>query len=323
MTLIAAWEYRNGKRAGPVSLTEPLTEPRAGSGAFAWVGLHQPDAAEMAAWAERFALHPLAVDDALHPHHLPKFEQYGDQLFVVTRTATMRAGRIEYGETAFFVGRRFLMSVRHGSDHGHSSVRTRLEATPKLLARGVDYALYGLLDMVVDNYFPVIDAVSDEVDKLEQSVLDAALSRAQTRRLFGLRRDLLHFQRMLLPMEDLCAKLANLDLPAIDADMRPYFRDVLDHVRRVASMTGLLREVLQSVVETSALIEQQRQGQITRTLAAWAAILAVPTAIAGIYGMNFKFMPELQWEYGYFAVLSGIALSCAGLYFHFRRLGWL
>lgn len=323
MTLVAAYEYRNGKRLGAVGPDRTHSAAHPDGRTFAWVGLVEPTPAEMEAWVERFALHPLAVEDALHAHQLPKLEIYGDQLFVVVRTASLKNGRIVYGETACFVARNFILSVRHGSDQGHSAVRSRLESQPKLLAHGVDYVLHGLIDMVVDNYFPVIDAISDEVELLEQSALESALNGAQTRRLFALRRDLLHLQRMLLPMEDVCAKLANLDLPAIDAHVRPYFRDVLDHVRRVASMAALLRDVLGSVVETSALIEQQRQGQITRTLAAWAAILAVPTAIAGIYGMNFENMPELRQEYGYFVVLAAIALACGALFLHFRRLGWL
>lgn len=323
MTLVAARLYKDGVCCGEVQPHTPAGGIAAGTDTFAWVGLHEPEKAEMEQWANRFALHPLAVEDALHAHQLPKLELYGDQLFVIARTARIQDGRIVYGETAYFVGRDFIVSVRHGSDQGHSAVRKKLESRPKLLAHGVDYVLHGLLDMVVDNYFPVIDAVSVEVDKLEQSALESALTAAETRRLFALRRDLLHFQRMLLPMEDVCAKLSNLDLPPVDADVRPYFRDVLDHVRRVASMAGLMRDVLGSVVETSALIEQQRQGQITRTLAAWAAILAVPTAIAGIYGMNFENMPELRMEYGYFVVVGIIVVLCIGLYLHFRRLGWL
>jgi magnesium transporter len=192
-----------------------------------------------------------------------------------------------------------------------------------MLAHGGDYILHELLDMIADNYVPVIDAAGDAVERLERSALDSALTRQETRVLFNLRRDLLGLQRILFPMEDVCAKLATLDLPGIDADVRPYFRDVLDHVRRVASLADLHREVLNSVMETSALIEQQRQSEITRQLAAWAAILAVPTAIAGIYGMNFDNMPELRMKYAYFVVLGIIVVICTALYVRFRRMGWL
>lgn len=322
MTIIAAREYRDGKvvTGDETAVLDAGSSPK---GDFAWVGLCEPTADELNGSAKRFALHPLAVEDALHAHQLPKLEIYGEQLFVVARTAKMIDGRVSYGETAFFVGRNHIVTVRHGSDQGHSAVRTKLETRPQLLAHGVDYVLHALLDMIADNYVPVIDAAAEIVQRLEQSALESALTRAEMRELFNLRRDLLQLQRVLIPMEDVCAKLATLDLPNIDAEVRPYFRDVLDHVRRVASLAALHREVLNSVMETSALIEQQRQSDITRQLAAWAAILAVPTAIAGIYGMNFDNMPELRMEHSYFVVLVVIATICTLLFLRFKRMGWL
>lgn len=324
MAIIAARDYREGRVVG-----EPLAQGKVDArdqqppDAFAWVGLLDPTSEEMSACAKRFGLHPLAVEDALHAHQLPKLEIYGDQLFVVARTAKMEAGHISYGETALFVGRNHIVTVRHGSDQGHSALREKLETRPALLAHGVDYVLHALLDMIADNYFPVIDAAGEIVQRLEQSALDSTLTRAEMRELFNLRRDLLLLQRMLIPMEEVCAKLASLDLPNIDPEVRPYFRDVLDHVRRVSSLAALHREMLNSVMETSALIVAQRQGEITRKLAAWAAILAVPTAIAGIYGMNFENMPELRMKYAYFAVLGTIAFICLMLFLRFRKLGWL
>jgi len=322
MTIVAAYSYRNGCRVGPVDLDQPPPASMPGNG-FDWVGLQEPSEAEMRLCAERFDLHPLAVEDALKAHQLPKLEVYGDQLFVVALTAMMRNGRIVFGETAFFVAHDHIVTVRHGSNQGHSELRMKLEAAPKLLAHGVDYVLHQLLDLIVDNYFPVIDAVRDEVEIIERHALAGALRQREIVRLFTLRRDLLSLQRVLIPMEDVCTKLAQLDLAAIDHEIRPYFRDALDHVRRVASMASLMREVLSSVVETSVLIEQQKQSEITRKLAAWAAILAVPTAIAGIYGMNFENMPELRWQYGYFVVLGSVAVVCALLWVRFKRAGWL
>lgn len=325
MAIIAARKYRDGQLAGELTLhqLDGATQSDVELEVFSWVGLFDPTPEEMRACAKAFSLHPLAVDDALHAHQLPKLEIYDDQLFVVARTAKLETGHIAYGETAFFVGRNHIVTVRHGSDQGHSALRTKLEHRPAQLSHGVDYVLHALLDMIVDNYFPVIDAAGEIVQRLEQSALDSALTRAEMRELFNLRRDLLLLQRMLIPMEDVCAKLASLDLPNIDADVRPYFRDVLDHVRRVASLASLHREMLNSVMETSALIEQQRQGHITRQLASWAAILAVPTAIAGIYGMNFDNMPELRMEYAYFAVLGVIAAICLVLFVRFKKSGWL
>lgn len=325
MTIVAARQYRDGRPVGSAPLVpdQAAQETAAGDGGFSWVGLYEPTPEELNSCAKVFDLHPLAVDDALHAHQLPKLEIYGDQLFIVARTAKMEDGHIAYGETAIFVGPNHIVTVRHGSDHGHSELRARLEARPALLAHGVDYVLHALLDMIGDNYFPVIDAAGELVARLEQCALDAALSRAEINQLFNLRRDLLRLQRVLIPMEDVCAKLASLDLPNIDAEVRPYFRDVLDHLRRISSLAALHREVLNSVMETSALIEQQRQGEITRKLASWAAILAVPTAIAGIYGMNFDNMPELRMEYGYFGVMAAIAAICALLFWRFKKSGWL
>lgn len=322
MTLIAAREYRDGKVVADGEGDVLRDESRARS-EFAWVGLSEPTPEELSICARRFDLHPLAVEDALHAHQLPKLEIYGDQLFVVARTAMLKDGRINYGETAFFLGKNHIVTVRHGSDQGHSTVRAKLETRPQLLAHGVDYVLHALLDMIADNYIPVIDAAAEIVERLEQSALESALTREEMRELFNLRRDLLHLQRVLIPMEDVCAKLATLDLPNIDEEVRPYFRDVLDHVRRVASLASLHREVLNSVMETSALIEQQRQSDITRQLASWAAILAVPTAIAGIYGMNFDNMPELRMENAYFVVLAVIIMICLMLYLRFKRIDWL
>lgn len=322
MTLIAAREYREGKVVADGE-GDVLRDENKARSEFAWVGLFEPTPEEMAACAQRFDLHPLAVEDALHAHQLPKLEIYGDQLFVVARTAKMDQGHIAYGETAFFIGRNHIVTVRHGSDQGHAALRAKLEQRPTLLAHGVDYVLHALLDMIADNFFPVIDAAGEIVQRLEQSALDSALTRAEMRELFNLRRDLLLLQRMLIPMEEVCARLASLDLPNIDAEVRPYFRDVLDHVRRVASLAALHREMLNSVMETSALIEAQRQGDITRKLASWAAILAVPTAIAGIYGMNFDNMPELRMEYAYFAVLGVIISICLVLFVRFKKSGWL
>lgn len=325
MTIVAARNYRDGKPVGDAMSAGETFTPLSGTNAneFSWTGLFEPTPEEINACAKVYSLHPLAVEDALHAHQLPKLEIYGDQLFIVVRTAKMEGGHIAYGETSFFVGRNHIVSVRHGSDQGHSSVRTKLETRPGQLGHGVDYVLHSLLDMIADNYFPVIDSAGEIVQRLEQTALESALTRTEMRELFNLRRDLLLLQRMLIPMEDVCAKLATLDLPNIDAEVRPYFRDVLDHVRRVASHVALHREMLNSVMETSALIEQQRQGDITRKLASWAAILAVPTAIAGIYGMNFDHMPELQTQYGYFIVMAIIAAICLMLYYRFRKSGWL
>lgn len=321
MSVIASYVYRDGQRVREAPLTpEGLAmEP----GEFVWIGLYDPTDAEIAVLVERFALHPLAVEDALAAHQMPKVEVYGHELFVVARTALKIDDRIAYGETHIFVGDNHVVSIRHGSARTHNLLRAQLEASPVQLKKGPDFVLHGILDFIVDAYAPIVDDVEDSVLEMEQRTLDAFLSRVEIRRLFTLRRELLKFRRILGPMEEVVGRLQSLDLPCIDPDVRPYFRDVGDHVRRVNSRLGGLNEILSSVFEVANLLEQQRQGLITRKLAAWAAILAVPTAIAGIYGMNFEHMPELRWEYGYYGVLGVIALICSALYVTFKRTKWL
>lgn len=321
MTVVASYVYRDGQRVREAPLTpEGLAlEP----GEFVWIGLYDPTDTEIEILVDRFKLHPLAVEDALAAHQMPKVEVYGRELFVVARTALKIDDRIAYGETHVFVGDDHVVSIRHGSARAHNLLRAQLEASPLQLKKGPDFVLHGILDFIVDAYAPIVDDVEDSVLEMEQRTLDAFLSRLEIRRLFTLRRELLKFRRILGPMEEVLGRLQSLDLPCIDPDVRPYFRDVGDHVRRVNSRLGGLNDILSSVFEVANLLEQQRQGLITRKLAAWAAILAVPTAIAGIYGMNFEHMPELRWEYGYYAVLGVIAAICAALYVTFKRTKWL
>jgi magnesium transporter len=252
-------------------------------------------------------------------------EIYGKQLFLVARTAAMEvAGEtIVYGQTAIFLGADFIISVRLGSTRAHTNLRERLELTPERLAEGPDFVAHAILDFIVDGYQPLLDELDRAVLAMEEQAIDAFPEPGTIRRIFRLRRQLVRFERIIGPMEEVCGRLVTVDLPAIDQSARVWFRDVLDHVRRTLTRIKALRETMASIVDTAALLEAHRQGAMTRKLAAWAAILAVPTAIAGIYGMNFEYLPELHWRYGYFAVLTLIAAICGGLFFRFRRIGWL
>jgi magnesium transporter len=294
-----------------------------GEGQFAWIGLYEPDEAELRVLQERFDLHPLAVEDALHSHQLPKIDVYGDQLFVVARTAQLEGELIVLGETDIFVGLNQIITVRHGSARGHGQLRDQLEAAPTQLRHGVDYILHAVLDYIVDGYFPVVEGIEEAVLAMERRALDSFLSRGEVSRIFSLRGELMRFRRLLGPMEEVASRLEHHAMPCIDAEVMPYFRDVRDHVRRIAAMADASRDVLSTVFEASLLLEQQRQGEITRRLAAWAAILAVPTAIAGIYGMNFEFMPELHWKLGYPLAILVIVAVCTGLYVRLKRANWL
>ena len=322
MAVVAAYLYCDGARVRSVSIDEKVdcAENRS---EFVWIGIADPTLEEMRALQLTYDLHPLAVEDAITADQLPKVEVFGEQLFVVARTARLQGETFEYGETAIFIGHSHIITVRHGSERAHTALREQLEKAPKLLMHGTDYLLHAVLDYIVDGYAPLVEDIEEEVLAMEVQAADSFLDREQVNHIFTLRRELSRLQRILGPMGEVALKLARQELPGIEQDARPYFRDVQDHVRRIQSRVDGLRDALTAVFQLSTLIEQQRVGTITRQLAAWAAILAVPTAIAGIYGMNFENMPELHARYGYFVVLSVIIVVCIWLYDRFRRTGWL
>lgn len=322
MPVVAAYLYRDGARVRSVPIDEKANCSEDKS-EFVWIGIADPEADEMKALQDCYDLHPLAIEDAIAAHQLPKIDVYGDHLFVVARTARLEGEKIEYGETAIFVGSHFIITVRHGSPRTHTALREQLEKAPTLLMHGTDYLLHAVLDFIVDGYAPLVDSIEEEVLELESQAAGAFLSREDVNHIFSLRRELIRFQRILGPMGEVALKLARQDLPCIEPGARMYFSDVQDHVRRVQARVDGLCEALTSVFEFSTLLEQQRTGAITRQLAAWAAILAVPTAMAGIYGMNFANMPELHARYGYFAVITVMLGICTLLYARFRSAGWL
>lgn len=321
MSVISAYRYSGGQCLTAITLDAPPPQPD--SEDFVWIGLLEPTEEELHVLQITYGLHPLAVEDALKAHEQPKVEVFGEQLFIIARTAQREGDRIGYGETAIFVGRNHIITVRHGSARAHTELRAQLETAPTLLRHGVDYVLHAILDFIVDGYEPIIEDIEEEVLLMEKRTIDASLTRAEIIRLFSLRRQMIRFQRALGPMAEVVSRLTHLDLPCLDPQVRPYFRDVLDHLRRTESMVENLREILTSVFEVSNLLEQQRQVVITRQLAAWAAILAMPTAVAGIYGMNFSHMPELDTRYGYYVVLALIVAICGGLYVRFKLAKWL
>ncbi|MCX7285207.1 MAG: magnesium and cobalt transport protein CorA [Novosphingobium sp.] len=324
MTVIAARRYRNGTPENLAIELNGVPAPELPPNSFDWIGLCEPDAVEMDIVRRQYGLHPLAVEDALNPRQLPKVEIYGHTLFVVARTAELEAGEnIGYGQTAFFVGPGYLISVRFGSTRAHLTLRTDLESKGDRLAEGPDYVLHAVLDFIVDGYLPLLERLEEVAQEMEEAAIDVFPEQAVIRRIFRLRRQLRRFERVIGPMQEMCEKLVVADLPCIDPEARIWFRDVLDHTRRAMARMRGLKETLAAIVETAGLLEQHRQGEMTRSLAAWAAILAVPTAIAGIYGMNFDYLPELKWHYGYFAVWGAIITICGGLWLRFRQIGWL
>jgi magnesium transporter len=320
--VIACSAYASGRRVADIKLDE-AGEWAKRPGHLVWIGLFEPSLELLKRVQEQFDLHPLAIEDANNAHQHPKIEQYGQSLFIVARTAQIVDKRIAFGETHIFVGRGFLVTVRHGASTSYMAVRVRCESCPTVLSHGEDYILYAILDFIVDHYMPVLETIHDEVETLEDRVLDETLTQDDVQRLYRLRRDLLRLRNAAAPLVEVCRRLEHAEVLMLDTAMQPLFRDVTDHVRRAQEEIDSLREVLAFAFEASLMTGQAQQTAITRKLAAWAAILAVPTAVAGIYGMNFENMPELKWAYGYFLVVAVIIAACGGLYWRFRRNGWL
>ena len=320
--VIAAGVYAQGRRIRDIPIDEAGHWAKR-PGHVVWIGLYEPSAELLRRVQKQFDLHELAIEDAEQAHQRPKLEQYGEALFIVARTAQLEKGRIAFGETHLFVGRGYIVSVRHGASTSYSAVRQHLEACPIVLANGEDYILYGILDFIVDNYMPVIEAVHAEIDEIEDKVFSEALDEKAIERLYMLRRDLLRLRNAAVPLMEVCKRLEHAEARRVEASMQPLFRDVTDHVHRVQEEIDSLREVLAFAFEASLMTGQAQQAHITRRLAAWAAILAVPTAVAGIYGMNFEFMPELRMHSAYFVVLGFVAVVCGTLYWRFRKHGWL
>jgi len=320
--VIASAVYVAGRRVADVAI-EQAGEFARRPNHVVWIGLHEPGDALLRRVQGQFGLDDLAIEDASHAHQRPKLEQYGDGLFVVARTAQMVDGRIAFGETHLFVGSGYVVSVRHGSSVSYTAVRKRCEANPRVLSHGEDYILYAILDFIVDNYSPVVETIHAEVEEIEDRLLSTRLTQTDFERLYTLRRDLLKLRNAVLPLVEVCRRLEHADAGCMDAAMQPLFRDVTDHIRRVQEEIDALREVLAFAFEASLMTGQAQQTAITRRLAAWAAILAVPTAVAGIYGMNFENMPELKTTYGYFVVLGLIVGACSLIYWRLSRAGWL
>ncbi len=322
--------YQEGRRVADIDIERDAAavldlasgDEAARVGRFVWLGLHEPSEELLRNVQRRFGLHDLAIEDAHLAHQRPKLEIYGNSLFVVLRTAQLQGTKVQFGETHVFAGKGYVVTVRHGPSSSYTDVRARCECVPAMLRIGESFVLYSLMDFVVDNYFPIINSLEAEVDALEGEVFEQSSDRDEIERIYELRRELMVFRRTVEPLLEVCDRLMRFDAPLIEPDIRPYFRDVRDHVIRVDERIDDLRELLTSAMETNLLLASVRQNDVMRKLAGWAAILAVPTAVFGLYGMNFQDMPELGSPYGYPAVLAVVAAVCAYLYYRFRRSGW-
>ena len=328
-TVIASAAYSNGRRVGDVALDD-ISDVLERPDSFVWIGLLEPDEPLLRKMQEEFGLHDLAIEDALSAHQRPKIERYEDSLFVVLRTAEIADRKptetcnVQYGEVHIFLGRNFILTVRHGYATSFTQVRTRVEALPELLKLGPAFALYAIMDFVVDQYFPIVDALGEELETLEQRVLSEPFNRTTTTQIYKIKRDLIGLKRVVAPVIEMSGRLQRFeDGDLIPIDARPYFRDVYDHTLRINEMIGSVQDLLGSALEAHLSLLSVSQSEDMRRLAAYAAIFAVATAIAGIYGMNFEHMPELRWQLGYPFALALIAGSCLWVYVIFKRAKWL
>ena len=291
---------------------------------FVWIGLYEPSEDILNSVQSYFQLHELAVEDARVAHQRPKLEQYGNSIFIVMRTAQMnQVHHTEFGETHFFVGDNFIVVVRHGSSIAYTEVRARCEQAPEHMRNGQGFVLYAVMDFIVDRYFPVVHDLERELEAIESKIFKEKPTRETTEQIYDLKRELLEVKRAVSPLVDICNRLMRFDIKCISEDTRPYFRDVYDHVIRINEMVDNTRELLNSAMEANFSLLSIAQSDVSKKFAGWAAIIAVPTMIAGFYGMNFKFMPELQWHYAYFVVISVTIGICLTLYYFFRKSGWL
>ena len=315
--------YEQGhRRAEQVPLEDTFEQLRE-DGVFAWIGLYEPTEEEFDSVRREFNLHELAVEDAIQAHQRPKLEFYGDSLFMVLKTARWidEEETIGFGEIQVFVGEGFIVSVWHGDTELHE-VRLEMEQRPDLLAHGPSAALYAIVDRVVDDYAPVLDELDNAIRVTETEVFSPSRSNP-AERIYQLKRAVLDLHAVVVPLAPELETLATVERPLIDAEMLPYFRDIHDHLVRASVQVQGFRELLTSVLTANLTQASVRQNEDVRRISAWAAIIAVPTAIAGIYGMNFEHMPELKWRFGYPLVLALIAIICLMLYRQFRRVGWL
>ena len=318
--------YEDGKRHdGELDLHDAYEASRsADGGKFVWIGLKEPSEDEFDSVKREFYLHELAVEDAVKAHQRPKIEDYDDTLFIVLKTAKYHdeTETVEIGEINLFVGDGFIVSVRHGDPSPLDEVRHRLEDRPDLLRCGPGSVMHAIVDKVVDDYEPVLRGIEDDIEEVEEEVFSADRT-SPTERIYKLKREVLSMHKATAPLIDPLVRLARGDVPHVHDDIKEYFRDVYDHVARANDTVENMRDVLNGILDANIAQVSVRQNEDMRKITAWVAILAVPTSIAGIYGMNFEHMPELKWAFGYPTVLLVILTVCTVLYRGFKRAGWL
>lgn len=314
--------YRDGATLGNIpleSISDVLKEDRT----FVWLGLYEPDTQLLRKVQEEFALHDLAIEDALNAHQRPKLESYAGSLFIVIETAHLANDQVRFGETHLFVGANFLVTVRHGSSVSYAPVRQKCELTPNRLALGPGFALYSVIDFVVDNYLPVAARLQQHFQEIELEIFDKSFDRESILRLYRLKGELVKLRDAVLPISDITSQLIRFNEGLISKELRPYFRDIEDHVARIIKAVDAVREMLTTAVQVNLALVTVGQNEVVKRLAGWGAILAIPTVIFSMYGMNFRFMPELETRIGYPLVVALTAVACTLLYRRLVRARWI
>ena len=320
--LVNCVAYQEGRKLADIpkeDISEYLKQP----GCFVWVALKDPSPAELDEMREEFSLHELAVDDARSGHQRPKIEEYGDSLFAVLHMIEPHEGELQVGEVDIFVGSNYVLSVRVRSERGFTDVRHRSEREPHLLQYGAAYVFYALIDKVVDRYFPVLDQLETELEKIEEQIFVKNQARSNIEALYELKSKLMVLKHAVDPLMEAVGKLYGGRVPQICAGMGEYFRDVYDHLQRLHATIEGIREMLATAIQVNLGMISLNETEVTKKLAGWAAIIAVPTMIAGVYGMNFKNMPELEWQWGYPVSILVMILIDIWLYVSFRKAKWL
>lgn len=320
--LINCVAYQEGKKLCDIPV-EQISDYLQRPDCFVWVALRDAEAAELALMEEEFDIHELAIEDARSERQRPKIEEYGDSLFAVAHIVEWEADALTIGELDIFAGENYVLSVRKRSRQDFLGVRARCEHEPHLLKQGPAFVLYALMDAVVDRYFPLIETLESELESIEEQIFAKGSQRSNIEHLYQLKRKVTQLKHAVTPLMEAMGKLHGGRVPALCANTQEYFRDVYDHLYRINTSIDTIRDTIGTAIQVNLSLVAIDESEVNKRLAAWAAIFAVATAFAGIWGMNFKVMPELQWEYGYPVAILIMCSVCAYLYHRFRKSGWL
>jgi magnesium transporter len=321
--LINCVAYQDGQKLADIPVEE-ISDYVEKPETFVWVALRDAQPDELSIMQEEFGLHELAVEDARRGHQRPKIEEYGDSLFVVVKTIECRDGEVAVGEVDIFVGDNYVLSARDGhSQQGFLGVRARAEKEPHMLRLGPAFVLYALMDAVVDRYFPVLDMLETELEEIEELIFSQGEQRDNIQRLYELKRKVTIVRHVVSPLMEAVGRLHGGRVPAVCQDTQEYFRDVHDHLHRISAALDTIRDTIATAIQVNLSMVAIEESEVNKRLAAWAAIFAIVTAFAGLWGMNFKFMPELEWKYGYPFAIAVMVGVCLYLHHRFRKAGWL